>query len=309
MKFFEYETWELAADATEAAHSDMIKAWFNYVKSNKDKLFSEWVSARHFVMSTQGGEAKSKYAMIFEYNNCEGHHAYKARKQESLESDDGVYSEYNNLDPYKLFNTDTVGIEYMVPAAKESWINYSSEGEGFYKLILWNVSEGNTKKQEEVEIISWLEAMKPLCGSEMQAISLYSFCGKDGEEAPGFGLLLKFSSPEAMATHAKNLSYPKLYVKNATTTFLKPLQTDEWFDYDPSPVLEVKAPAAKPIEEPKAEEVPAEAAPEEVVEAAAEESGEVAEAVAEVTEEAAKEEEAATEEAKPEPKKGGRNRR
>ncbi len=122
MSFIEFETWRIKK-GNEVAHDEMIRRWFEFVQTHQAELFAEWKSARYFRQVTREGEPTGTYIMLFEFHSREGHHAYKERRKNW----DGPYEVYKSVDPYELFDLDTVTTEYWQPREEGLWLEF---GEG-----------------------------------------------------------------------------------------------------------------------------------------------------------------------------------
>lgn len=117
--FIEYETWRIA-DGNEAAHHQMIRDWFAFVHKHHADLFAEWKSARYFRQTDIDGEPTGTYIMLFEFHSLAGHHAYKERRKDWS----GPYKAYKQVDPYSLFEPDTVTTEYWEPQETDLWFEF-----------------------------------------------------------------------------------------------------------------------------------------------------------------------------------------
>ena len=122
MSFIEFETWRIK-EGNEAAHDEMIRKWFEFVRTHHAALFAEWKSARYFRQVSREGEPTGKYIMLFEFYSREGHHAYKERRKNW----DGPYEAYKAVDPYELFQLDTVTTEYWEPREEGLWFNFDDD--------------------------------------------------------------------------------------------------------------------------------------------------------------------------------------
>lgn len=120
--FIEYETWRIAA-GNEDAHHEIIRQWFNFVKTHHADLFAEWKSARYFRQTDRDGNPTGTYIMLFEFHSLAGHHAYKERRKDWS----GPYEEYKKVDPYELFEPGTVTTEYWQPLETEHWFSFDDE--------------------------------------------------------------------------------------------------------------------------------------------------------------------------------------
>ena len=125
--FLEYETWKVRDGVDEKEYSDSLATWFKYVVATKQRLFDEWVSGRYYRQTDRDGNPTGVYAMIFEYDSFEGHHAYKYRRWHSTALNDGAYTTYVNNDPYNLFDMNTVHTDYMKELKTDLWFNYDEE--------------------------------------------------------------------------------------------------------------------------------------------------------------------------------------
>ena len=121
MSFIEFETWRVKA-GNEAAHDQMIRDWFAFVEQHHADLFAEWKSARYFRETDRDGNPTGKYIMLFEFHTLEGHHAYKERRKNW----DGSYEAYKAVDPYALFEKDSVTTDYWEPLERELWLDFST---------------------------------------------------------------------------------------------------------------------------------------------------------------------------------------
>lgn len=117
--FVEYETWEIAA-GNEAEHHEMIRKWFHFVRRNHEKLFPEWKAARYYRQTDRDGSLTGRYIMVFEYHSLAGHHAYKERRADWS----GPYADYKKVDPYELFQKETVVTEYWQPLEVDLWFEF-----------------------------------------------------------------------------------------------------------------------------------------------------------------------------------------
>ena len=122
MSFIEFETWRIK-EGNEVAHDEMIRRWFEFVRTHDADLFAEWKSARHFRQVTQDGEPTGIYIMLFEFYSREGHHAYKERRKNW----DGPYEVYKSVDPYQFFELDTVTTEYWQPQEEGLWFDFGND--------------------------------------------------------------------------------------------------------------------------------------------------------------------------------------
>ena len=119
MSFIEVETWRIKV-GNEAAHEEMIRAWFSYVKANHAGMFSEWKSARYYRETDIEGDPTGRFVMLFEFNSVAGHHAYKERRKDWS----GPYEEYRKVDPYGLFEEGSVEMTYWEPQEVENWFDF-----------------------------------------------------------------------------------------------------------------------------------------------------------------------------------------
>jgi hypothetical protein len=119
MSFIEVESWRIKA-GNEAPHDEMIRQWFQYVKTHHAGMFSEWKSARYYRQIDQEGNPTGRYIMLFEFHTQEGHHAYKERRKDWS----GPYAEYKQVDPYQFFDLSSVTIEYWEPQEAELWFEF-----------------------------------------------------------------------------------------------------------------------------------------------------------------------------------------
>lgn len=117
MSFIEVETWEIG-EGNEAAHHEIIRAWFRFLHEHHAELFAEWKTARYYRQVDREGQPTGRYIMMFEFYTVEGHHAYKARRKDWS----GPYATYKKVDPYELFNHDTVTLEFWEPQETALWL-------------------------------------------------------------------------------------------------------------------------------------------------------------------------------------------
>jgi len=123
MAFFEFETWKPREGLTRE-HDEMVRRWFEFVKTHHDELFAEWRSARYFrLVDRHTGQPTGRYAMLFEYVDYAGFLAYKERRKDWA----GPYAEYKKVDPYQFFEIETVTEDYWLPNEQERWLDFSSE--------------------------------------------------------------------------------------------------------------------------------------------------------------------------------------
>jgi hypothetical protein len=61
--------------------------------------------------------------MLFEFRTLAGHHAYKERRKDWS----GPYAEYKMVDPYELFEPNTVVTEYWEPRETDRWFDFAQE--------------------------------------------------------------------------------------------------------------------------------------------------------------------------------------
>jgi hypothetical protein len=101
----------------------MIRRWFAFVQTHHADLFVEWKSARYFRQVSREGEPTGTYIMLFEFHSREGHHAYKERRKNW----DGPYETYKAVDPYALFELDSVTTEYWQPREEGLWFEFGEE--------------------------------------------------------------------------------------------------------------------------------------------------------------------------------------
>ncbi len=120
MAFIEFETWRVAA-GNQAEHDQMIRDWFDFVRDNHAALFAEWKSARYYRETDRDGNPTGLYIMLFEFHSIEGHHAYKERRKDW----DGPYEAYKQVDPYQLFEPNSVTTDYWQPLESDSWLDFS----------------------------------------------------------------------------------------------------------------------------------------------------------------------------------------
>jgi hypothetical protein len=116
MSFIEYETWRIA-EGNEEAHHDMIRRWFAFVVEHHVDLFPEWKSARYYRQIDHDGIPTGDYIMLFEFHSREGHHAYKERRKDWS----GPYAEYKKVDPYNLFDPESVSVSFWEPQEENLW--------------------------------------------------------------------------------------------------------------------------------------------------------------------------------------------
>lgn len=121
MSFIEVETWKLRA-GTEAEHEVLIRRWFAYLRDHHAELFAEWKSTRHFHEVDADGTPTGRYVMLFEFYSREGHHAYKERRKDWS----GPYAEYKTVDPYHLFDTESVTVTYWEPQEQALWFDFGA---------------------------------------------------------------------------------------------------------------------------------------------------------------------------------------
>lgn len=126
MSFIEVESWRIKAE-NEAAHDEMIRQWFRYVKTHHAELFREWKSARYYRQVDPEGAPTGRYIMLFEFHSREGHHAYKERRKDWS----GPYAEYKSVDPYRFFDLESVAIEYWEPQEVGLWFDFDEVKEEF----------------------------------------------------------------------------------------------------------------------------------------------------------------------------------
>ena len=122
MSFIEFETWRVQV-GNEAAHDQMIRDWFAFVHDNHADLFAEWKSARYFRQTNRDGTPTGTYIMLFEFHTLEGYHAYKERRKNW----DGPYEAYKAVDPYALFEPNSVKTEYWQPQETNLWFDYGED--------------------------------------------------------------------------------------------------------------------------------------------------------------------------------------
>lgn len=122
MSFIEFETWRLKV-GNEAAHDEMIRRWFAFVRTHHADLFAEWKSARYFREMTRTGKPTGTYIMLFEFHSREGHHAYKERRKNW----DGPYEAYKAVDPYQFFELDSVTTAYWQPREEGLWFDFDDD--------------------------------------------------------------------------------------------------------------------------------------------------------------------------------------
>ena len=79
MSFVEYEYWRIAT-GNEAAHHELIRRWFDFVREHHADLFSEWKSTRYFRQVSREGEPTGTYIMLFEFHSLAGGVYSTARK-------------------------------------------------------------------------------------------------------------------------------------------------------------------------------------------------------------------------------------
>ncbi|MCA9999084.1 MAG: hypothetical protein KDE56_25145 [Anaerolineales bacterium] len=119
MSFIEFETWQIK-EGNEAAHDEMIRQWFAFVRQHHAELFAEWKSARYFRQTDRDGNPTGTYIMLFEFYSREAHHAYKERRKNWS----GPYAAYKAVDPYQFFKLETVTTEYWEPQETEAWFSF-----------------------------------------------------------------------------------------------------------------------------------------------------------------------------------------
>jgi len=119
MSFIEYETWQIG-EGNKETHDEMIRRWFDFVKQHQTDLFAEWKSARYYRQTDRDGNPTGTYIMLFEFHSLEGHHLYKERRKDWS----GPYQAYKLVDPYHLFEPDTVTTEYWQPLEEERWLRF-----------------------------------------------------------------------------------------------------------------------------------------------------------------------------------------
>ena len=122
--FIEYETWRIAA-GNEEAHHQIIRQWFDFVRTHHADLFAEWKSARYFRQTDREGKPTGVYMMLFEFYSLAGHHAYKERRKDWS----GPYAAFKKVDPYELFEPDTVTTEYWQPLETDRWFLFEPNQE------------------------------------------------------------------------------------------------------------------------------------------------------------------------------------
>lgn len=119
MSFLEVETWEIQT-GHEAAHHEMIRRWFEFVKTHHPEMFQEWKSARYYRQTDREGNPTGRYVMLFEFHSRAGHHAYKERRKDWS----GPYAAYKAVDPYQFFELDSVTIDYWEPQEVDLWFEF-----------------------------------------------------------------------------------------------------------------------------------------------------------------------------------------
>jgi hypothetical protein len=124
MSFFEVETWRIGEGHTVEEHDEMMRAWFRYVKEHHADMFAEWKSARYYRELTRSGEPTGKYIILFEFHTHAGFLAYKERRKDWS----GPYAEYKTVDPYEIFDHDTVTTEYWEPQESQLWFEFPESG-------------------------------------------------------------------------------------------------------------------------------------------------------------------------------------
>lgn len=122
MSFLEVETWEIKT-GDQAAHHEMIRRWFEFVKIHYAELFQEWKSARYYRQTDREGNPTGRYVMLFEFHSRAGHHAYKERRKDWS----GPYAAYKAVDPYQFFDLDSVTIDYWEPQEVDLWFEFEYE--------------------------------------------------------------------------------------------------------------------------------------------------------------------------------------
>lgn len=119
MSFIEFETWHIKP-GYQAEHDDMIRQWFNFVRTHQAELFPEWKSIRYMRQVSRDGQPTGTYIMLFEFHSLEGHHAYKERRKDWS----GPYAEYKKVDPYQFFDLESVTTEYWEPQENALWVEF-----------------------------------------------------------------------------------------------------------------------------------------------------------------------------------------
>ena len=113
------EVAEARAAGNEEAHHQIIRQWFDFVRTHHADLFAEWKAARYFRQTDRDGQPTGVYIMLFEFHSKEAHHAYKARRQEYA----GPYAAYKEVDPYHHhFVQDSVTTDYWEPQEEDLWL-------------------------------------------------------------------------------------------------------------------------------------------------------------------------------------------
>jgi hypothetical protein len=120
MSFLEVETWKIQ-DGKQADHDEMIRKWFHYVREHHPDMFAEWKSTRYYRQVDRQGEPTGRYIMLFEFHTREGFLAYKERRKDWS----GPYAEYKKVDPYDLFDHETITCEYWEPQEDALWFEFS----------------------------------------------------------------------------------------------------------------------------------------------------------------------------------------
>ena len=124
MSFIEFETWRIKPGFQDQ-HDDMIRRWFDFLKTHQAALFPEWKSIRYYRQVDRDGAPVGIYIMLFEYHSLEGHHAYKERRKDWS----GPYAEYKKVDPYQFFDIDVVTTDYWEPQETALWSEFPPPAE------------------------------------------------------------------------------------------------------------------------------------------------------------------------------------
>ena len=253
MRFLEYETWRIHPEASKEEHDNMVRTWFKYVVNNKKNLFYEWVSARYFRQTDAKGNPNGVYAMVFEYDNWVGHHAYKYRKLHSYEIDDGVYAIYASNDPYQFFDLDHVNIDCLEPYVREEWLKYEKDidvhdKDSFYQYVAWKMKDGATIEGQEAAVAEWfryIDANRESLYPELLSAKYFRQCDNERNATGMYSMVLKFKSTAAyQAFQARKVTNPKDYTIGGSlapqnyfnpaltdVVYFDPQETELWFDY------------------------------------------------------------------------------
>ncbi|WP_166355808.1 hypothetical protein [Phytoactinopolyspora limicola] len=116
----EVETWTVA-DGSEADHHEMIRKWFDFLRTHHAELFPEWKSVRYYrELGTDRRTPTGRYIMLFEFRSVAGRDAYKERRKDWS----GPYAAYREVDPYQFFNHDAVTLEFWEPREPDQWLEF-----------------------------------------------------------------------------------------------------------------------------------------------------------------------------------------